>query len=404
MRKSLWTSVLALVLTLGAPLAVAAQDTSALARLIPQFSNIRNRGRALEVTLALSQAVPYRLRLVDGPIALQVELQDTSLAGTVLGEVLSTDTVTEASVDETAPGWSRLSLTLKRPHSIESAEMLVDAQSGAAILRVILRPTSRSEYAEIAEARPQVPPQPAAPHTRQLGERALTIVLDPGHGGFDPGAQNGGYSEAVLMLTFARELREKLIRAGNFEVVLTRNADQFVALPERVAIARRAGADAFISLHADALQEGRATGATVYTLSDEGSDEASALLADRLDRADLLAGVDLSGADDAVATVLMDMARTETRPRSEALAGHMVAEIDAALGGMHKRPRLKADFSVLRAPDIPSVLVELGFLTSDGDLANLLNPLWRDQAAEGILAALQNWTLDDAAAAALVRR
>jgi len=404
MRNPFWTCVLALVLTLGAPLAAPAQDTSSLARLIPQFSDIRSRGRALEVTLALSQAVPYSLRLVDAPVALQVELRGTSLAGTVLGDVLSTDTVTALVVDQTAPGLARLSLTLERPHSIESAEMQVDAQSGAAILRVVLRPTSRSEFAEIAEARPEIAPQPAAPHTRQLGERALIVVLDPGHGGFDPGAQNGGYSEAVLMLTFARELREKLIRAGNFEVILTRNADQFVALPERVAIARRAGADAFISLHADALQAGRATGATVYTLNDEGSDEASALLAERLDRADLLAGVDLSGADDAVATVLMDLARAETRPRSEALAGHMVAEIDAALGGMHKRPRLTADFSVLRAPDIPSVLVELGFLTSDGDLANLLNPLWRDQAAEGILAALENWTLDDAAEAALVRR
>lgn len=404
MMKSIWISVLALVFTLGAPMTAPAQDAATLARLIPQFSDIRDRGRALEVTLALSQAVPYRLRLVDGPIALQVELQDTTLTGTALAQVLRTDTVTQALIEPTAPGWARLSLTLDRPHSIETAEMQVDAQSGAAILRVTLRATSRSEYAQIAEPRPQVQTQPEAPRTRQLGERAITVVLDPGHGGFDPGAQNGGYSEAVLMLTFARELREKLIRAGNFEVILTRNADQFVPLPERVAIARRAGADAFISLHADALQEGRATGATVYTLSDEGSDEASALLADRLDRADLLAGVDLSGADDAVAQVLMELARAETRPRSEALAGHMVKGIDEALGGMHKRPRLKADFSVLRAPDIPSVLVELGFLTSDGDLANLLNPLWRDQAAQGILAALQAWTLDDAAAGVMVRQ
>ncbi len=403
MRNPLWISALALVLSLASVPAVA-QEAAQQSRLLPQFSEIRDRGRALEITLAFSQAVPYRVRLVDDPIALQLEFRDTTLVPLAPQASLSSADVTGIEAQDAGPGWARLSLTLDRPHSVEAAEMRIDPASGAAALRITLRPTSRSEFAEIAEARPDPPAQTQAPRTRQQGDRALTIVLDPGHGGFDPGAQNGGYSEAVLMLTFARELREKLIRAGNFEVILTRNADQFVPLPERVAIARRAGADAFISLHADALQEGRARGATVYTLDDEGSDAASSLLAERLDRADLLAGVDLSGADDAVAAVLMDMARAETRPRSEALAGHMVTGIDEALGGMHKRPRLKADFSVLRAPDIPSVLVELGFLTSDGDLANLLNPLWRDQAAGGIVTALQGWALDDAAAGALVRQ
>ena len=401
MFRSLWISALACVL-FWSPL--SAQEPSAPAIAIPEFSEIRDRGRAVEVTLALSKGVPFRLRLVEDPVELQIELQGASLSALAVPELDKSEEVAGLSATPVSANWSRLSVEFERPHAIETAQMRVDEASGAAVLQIILRAISRSEFAALSEPRSETMVLPAAPRTRQQGDRALIIVLDPGHGGFDPGAQNGGYSEAVLMLTFARELREKLVRSGTFEVILTRNADSFVPLPERVAIARRARADAFISLHADALAAGRATGATVYTLSDEGSDEASQILAERMDRADLLAGVDLSGADDAVATVLMELARAETRPRSELLAGHLVSQMDLALGGMHKRPRAQADFSVLRAPDIPSALVELGFLTSDSDLENLLNPYWRDQASEGILRALQGWALDDAASAALIRQ
>ncbi len=398
--------VLGVLLALCLSLAGAGQGLAQTAQgsLIPGFSEIRDRGRAVEITLAFDRATPHRLRLVQDPIALQIELQDTGLGPLDAARLRQSAAVTDLTATPAAPDWTRMELALSRPHSIEVAEMRVDAASGAAVLRITLRPTSRTEYAALVQPRPDPVTATETGRGRQLGDRPLVIVLDPGHGGFDPGAQNGGFSEAVLMLTFARELREKLVRAGPYEVILTRNADTFVPLPERVAIARRAGADAFLSLHADALVEGRATGATVYTLSAEGSDTASEVLAERLDRADLLAGVDLSGAEDAVAVALMDLARTETTPRSEALADHMVRGLDAALGAMHKRPRLRADFSVLRAPDIPSVLVELGFLSSDDDLQNLLNPDWRDQAANGILAALEAWALDDAAQAGLVRQ
>ena len=134
----------------------------------------------------------------------------------------------------------------------------------------------------------------------------FTVVLDPGHGGLDPGAQRNDVAEKDLMLSFARGLRETLTRAG-VEVVLTRDSDTFVALETRVAIAHQVKADAFISLHADSLGQGQAQGATVYTLSDEASDTATAHLAARHDRADIIAGADLTGADDQVAGVLLDL-------------------------------------------------------------------------------------------------
>lgn len=163
-------------------------------------------------------------------------------------------------------------------------------------------------------------------------------------------------------------------------------------------MARAAGADIFLSLHADALAEGRANGATVYTLAEEATDIASQKLAERHDRADLLAGVDLSETGDEVALVLMDMARVETRPRSDALADAIVEGIREATGSTYKTPRLEAGFSVLKAPDIPSVLIELGFLSSKRDREKMVDPEWRRQAAEGIRNAILDWALEDTAA------
>ncbi len=239
---------------------------------------------------------------------------------------------------------------------------------------------------------------------RQQGDRPIVVVLDPGHGGIDPGASRNGVDEAPLMLRFARELREVLLRTGRFDVVLTREADIFVPLERRQSIARAAGADVFISLHADALAEGQARGATVYTLSDTASDLASEKLAERHDRADLLAGLDLSAEDDRVAGILMDLARTETQPRSDALADYLVGALGAHVGPLYKRPRLSASFSVLKAPDIPSVLIELGFLSNPGDLENLLSEEWRARAATAIRDALLAWAVADAAEAALIRQ
>ena len=146
----------------------------------------------------------------------------------------------------------------------------------------------------------------------------------------------------------------------------------------------------FLSLHADAIAEGRASGATIYTLSDTASDEASRKLAERHDRDDLLAGVDLSAQDDVVAGVLMDLARAETGPRSDRLADALVAGLGATVG-LHKRPHLQADFSVLKSPDSPSALIELGFLSSDKDRARLNDPAWRARAQAGIRDALTAW-------------
>jgi N-acetylmuramoyl-L-alanine amidase len=186
-------------------------------------------------------------------------------------------------------------------------------------------------------------------------------------------------------------------------VVLTRDEDVFVPLEARISIARAAGAHVLISLHADALAEGQASGATLYTLSDEASDKATAKLAERHDRDDLLAGVDLTEQDDLVAQVLMDMARTETAPRTDRLAGALETAIKAEELTMHRHPRQAGGFSVLKSPDVPSVLVELGFLSSARDLRRLTDPEWQAKMARAIRAGVTAWAAEDAALSALPR-
>lgn len=388
---------------------VAAQQTlTGLARLNEAGITLVERRGRLELTLAITQPVPWRVFTLDDPARVVLDFSELDWTG-ARPEALAAqaEQISAIAVGTYRPGWSRMVIELAAPMLVTAAEMTTDAPG--ARVRLALHATDEAQFAARAGApdsavfRDRGGQAMAAP-ARPAGGDRLTVVIDPGHGGIDPGAEHGGIREADLMLTFARELKEVLLRADNIDVVLTRDADVFVPLEERVTIARRAGADVFLSLHADALAEGHAQGATVYTLAAEASDAASAKLAERHDRADLLAGVDLSRSDDAVALVLMDLARTETAPRAERLAMALVEGLHSATRSAHKRPHLHAAFSVLKAPDIPSALIELGFLSSQRDRAKLSDPAWRFSAAQGIRDALIYWALEDAALAERLRQ
>lgn len=390
--------------------AAMAQDAlTGLARLTGDGVTLREKRGRIEVTVPLSQSVPWRVFTLEDPYRAVVDFSELDWTGTDVDALAGrAERVAALAVGTFRPGWSRMVIELSGPMVVAEAGMTTQADGSA---RVQLR--LEDSDIETFEATAGAPPSalfsaaqgaalPARPRPEADGR--LTIVLDPGHGGIDPGAEREGVREAELVLAFARELKDILLRAGQFDVVLTRDDDIFVPLEERVTIARRAGADVFLSIHADALAEGRATGATVYTLSEEASDEASEKLAERHDRGDLLAGVDLSETDDAVAMVLMDLARTETRPRAELLADTLVEGIYSATRSTHKTPRLQASFSVLKAADIPSALIELGFLSSAKDREKLQDPEWRRAAAEGVRDALLYWAIEDATAAGRLRK
>jgi len=406
-----WIRRLLVVMLLATPVAAqdpAGQGLSALARLDRAGSSLRADGGAILLRLALSQPVPWRVLTLDQPPRLVLDFREVDFgAANALAAMALPGRVVALRTGRFRPGWSRLVMELAGPYRVASAAM--DTAGAGAVIDLRLEPVSAAAFAATAGALdhggwalPDPAPVPP-PKRRQTGDAPLMVVLDPGHGGIDPGAEAGDQNEAALMLTFALELREALIRAG-MRVEMTREADIFVPLETRISVAHAVGADLFVSLHADAIAEGVARGATVYTLSDTASDEASATLAERHDRADLLAGVDLSGQDDLVATVLMQMARTDTTPRSDRLANALVAAIKDAGLAMHKRPRLVAAFSVLKSPDIPSALLELGFLSNNRDLANLQDSGWRGRMVAAITAALGAWAADDAAEALLLRQ
>ncbi len=388
--------------------AAQGQDLAGLARVDAAGSSVTDTVAGVDLVLSLSQPVPYRVFTLDAPRRLVLDFSTVDWAGLDTDAFDRSEAVASVSVGPFRPGWSRMVVELAAPMAVAEAWM----DTGAAnAVTVRLEAVSEDVFAAAAGAPPSalfalpdpaVAPEPA--HRRQDGTRPVVVVLDPGHGGIDPGAERDGTVEADLMLQFARELREVLRRAGGFEVYMTRDDDIFVPLEMRVSIARMAGADVFISLHADALAEGRARGATVYTLSETASDVASEKLAERHDRGDLLAGVDLTDHDDRVAKVLMELARAETQPRADRLADALVAGLRETIGPLYKRPRLEASFSVLKAADIPSVLIELGFLSSDTDRENLLSEEWRANAADGIRDALIAWAAADAAEAALLRQ
>jgi len=386
---------------------VVAQDLSALARVNNQQSDLHDDGLTVNLALSISQPVPYRIFTLDSPRRLVIDFNEVDWESFDPVKFDNSEIVTSVRVGIFVPGWSRMVLQIDQPLQVDLAGLSTNAAANA-LVNIRLSQTTATEFAAsagapVAARGPVIDQNQEILSHRQNGQDPLVVVLDPGHGGIDPGAQSEGTIEADLMLAFAFELRETLLRTGEFKVHLTRDADHFVSLERRISIARAASADVFLSLHADALVEGRASGATIYTLSQSASDTATRKLAERHDRGDLLSGVDLSQQDDVIATVLMDMARTETAPRSDKLAKSLVAGLSETVG-VHKRPHLSAGFSVLKSPDVPSVLVELGFLSSKRDRARLTDDAWRTKAANGIRNALISWRTEDAADAAKIRK
>lgn len=223
---------------------------------------------------------------------------------------------------------------------------------------------------------------PAAP------DAVFTIAIDPGHGGIDGGAESAsGTSEKDITLAFALELRQQLKGMGPYEVVLTREGDEFLRLDERVRIARQANADLFISIHADSIGVRGVHGATIYTVSDRASDAEARALAERENLADSIAGVEMPEANQEVVDILADLIRRETHNFSIRFARSLVGELSNAID-LIKNPHRQAGFRVLRAPDVPSVLVELGYLSNARDEERLKDPDWRKKAISSIATAI----------------
>lgn len=402
------TLILALWVTLMTGTMALAQG-SVQARLLIEDSSLSGDRDELYVRLALSQPVPYRLRFLAAPPRAVLEFNTINWRNMFWPEV---EGLRDLRTGHRGDGWARMVLDLAFPMVPQAVVQTVDPVSGRAVIEIKFRRAELETFEDItvdeAAFAQSYSDHLLHPETRLIDPQqrpdTLRVLLDPGHGGVDPGAVRDGVTEAEIVLSFAKALQEELLRRDGFDVYLSREDDSFVSLDGRLRAARAVQAHVFLSIHADALPEGLASGAAVYTLSEGASDETAELLAERHDREDLLSGVDLSRNTDEIASVLMSVAWQDTKLRNTALAGALVEGIGAAGLRLHSRPVQSGAFSVLRAPDMPSALLELGFMSSPRDLARLQDPEWRAAMAGAVADALETWRARDRERRALLDR
>ncbi len=235
--------------------------------------------------------------------------------------------------------------------------------------------------------------EPEKPIVKQ--RQPLTIVIDAGHGGKDPGAIAGdGTREKNVTLAMVLHLKKELIHRG-YKVALTREKDAFIPLRGRVQIGRKNKADLFISIHADSLPQksSNTRGASVYTLSNTSSDKETAALAARENRADIIGGIDLSGEEADVANILIDLAMRDTMNQSKKLANSVVLAFNKNNMKMLNPPHRFAGFAVLKAADVPSVLIEIGFLSNEEEARALMTRSYQDRLANTISDAVDDYAL-----------
>ena len=304
------------------------------------------------------------------------------------------------------PGGSRIVFDLTGPAKIANAYMIEAANGQPPRLVLELEEVDRTTFVQslsadnrpelrpaITEGREAVVPPVAkvetAPKPATAPDLRPVLVIDPGHGGPDNGTQSGSEMEKNLVLGFALALRDRIEKSGKYRVVMTRTDDTFIPLDDRVRIARNQSAALFVSIHADALprREGDAQGATIYTLSDRASDAEAERLAEAENKADAIGGMNLTEEPTEVADILIDLAQRETRTFSNRFARMLMSEMKTTTR-MHKHPLKSAGFRVLKAPDVPSVLVELGYVSNKDDLENLLSENWRSRTVGSVAHAI----------------
>jgi N-acetylmuramoyl-L-alanine amidase len=303
-------------------------------------------------------------------------------------------------------GGSRIVIDLKGPARIEKAFSLEAAQGQPARLVLDLVATDRESFMRTLALDGRVARPDSVRRVEKVvrsdGDTRPVIVIDPGHGGIDEGTHAAnGVTEKAIVLEFSKRLRGRLEKTGKYRILMTRSDDQYVTLADRVRFARTNKAALFISVHADALprSEGDARGASIYTLSDTASDAEAARLADKENRADVIAGVDLSSEPNDVADILIDLAQRETKAFSMQFARTLSGELKS-VARLHKKPLKSAGFRVLKSPDVPSVLLELGYVSNRSDLKQITSDAWQTRTSEAVVEAVRTYFLTQLAGAA----
>jgi N-acetylmuramoyl-L-alanine amidase len=363
----------------------------------PVASDARLAGdsKRTRFVLDLDKSVQFRAFALADPYRVVVDIPQVSFQLPPEAGITGRGLVKAFRYGLVMPGGSRIVFDLTGPARIAKSYVLDAANDQPPRLVLELEEVDRTNFVQslAAESRPQLRPAIAdaadpivamkaagEPRPADAVDLRPVVVIDPGHGGVDNGTQAGGgeNNEKDLVLGFGLALRDRIEKSGKYRVVMTREDDTFVPLADRVRIARNQSAALFVSIHADALprNEGDAQGATIYTLSDRASDSEAERLAEAENKADAIGGVNLTEEPTEVADILIDLARRETRTFSNRFARLLMGEMKTT-ARMHKHPLKSAGFKVLKAPDVPSVLVELGYVSNKEDLEHLLSESWR---------------------------
>lgn len=342
------------------------------------------------VVLDLGNKVDFDIFLLDNPRRVVVDLPSLAWPSkTPKADGL----VKNIRFGQFSDNKSRLVIDLTKPAKVAKS-FLLDKSSGLPHRLVLdLVTSSSSDFrsqvakdraAKRKSAKKTAPPPVFSPRPKSQKRGKPIIVLDAGHGGVDPGAHGAKAREKHVTLTFTRELAKQLRSTGRYKVYLTRNRDIYIPLRQRVNIARKHNADLFVSIHADAIKRKSVRGMSIYTLSETASDKEAAALARKENQSDIIAGIDFADQPAEVADILIDLAQRETKNLSVKFA-NLVVENARGKTRLLERTHRFAGFRVLKAPDVPSVLIELGFLTNRSDEKQLLNSKWRRGVAGAVV-------------------
>jgi len=373
-----------------APLDAGAQTAQRVIALDARLAGDASRTR---LVIDLNKKIDVRAYTIANPNRVVVDLPEVSFDLPVGAGKQTRGLVSAFRYGQFAPGKARIVIDLREPVKIDKTFVIAAQEDQPARLVIDLVRTDLASFQKsaIVPERPQSLAAKTQPKQQTSDPRPL-IVIDPGHGGPDVGAIAGtGDEEKEVVLEVAKKLRDQLLKTNRYRVVMTRNDDTFVSLDERVAIARSNAASLFISIHADSLSKGagEASGATIYTLSERASDSEAQRLADKENDSDKSAGY-LSQQPDDVANILFDLAQRDTKNNSALFARTLVGSLKSS-ARLHKSPLRAAGFVVLKSPDVPSVLVELGYLSSPEDLRQMTSEAWREKVTVSMVEAIDKF-------------
>lgn len=375
--------------------AAAAEGISSL-RIGQGIGNVR-------LVLDSDCAFDYKVFLLNSPKRLVIDTRNVRVSGAIENFVDKNNLISGTRLGNVGDGSTRIVFDLQKPAVIKKAFMLPPQSSFGYRFVVDIEIASEREFAakvgndhafttdsyQTKVAAKKTAAKPQAKNERKNTRKV--IVLDPGHGGKDPGAIGySGVYEKHLTLAMAKELKAELEKGGNYKVYLTRSTDIFIPLRERVKIARRHKADLFLSIHADSIRNRSTKGLSVYTLSETASDKEAAALAERENKADVIAGLDFSDHTKEVADILINLAQRETMNRSSEFATFMVQEMKKSVKLVDNTHRF-AGFAVLKAPDVPSVLLEMGYLSNSSEERLLKQKSYRKKLATSAGRAIDNF-------------